>query len=723
MALFKAENLEVDTDGSGAALLKIDVPGRTYNVLTRQLLRDLDAALDRVAVHPNLAVLVIRGMKKTGFLAGADIQGFADIRSPDEAAALAAAGQDLFDKLELLPIPSLAVIHGPCLGGGLELALACDYRLVVDGPGTQLGFPEVELGLLPGWGGTQRLPRVVGLENALRMILQARRIKAPEALKLGLADSIARTEPELRSRLDGLIAVAAQQGKRMKRRLPLRTWRQRGLESTALGRAIIYRATKRVLERKAPDDMPAPWEAFEAVRVGIKQGMQAGLAAERAAGTRLATSPASRNLVNLFLQREKARKVPEAAPEPPRRIGVVGAGTMGAGIAQLAAVRGCEVVVQEMNAEALGKGVLRIEELFKKALVGGVLTAEDAAKKLGAIKGTVSWEGFADVELVVEAVVEDLDVKRPVFRELEQRTRPETVLATNTSSLPVSALQEGLQHPERVAGLHFFNPVHKMDLIEVVRAPASDERTMALLHRWALALGKTPVLVKDSPGFVVNRVLMPYVNEAVLLVAEGLGIEQVDGLMRRFGMPMGPLEMLDTVGLDVAAHIADGMQPAFGDRYAPNPTFRRMSTSGWLGQKTGAGFYRHKGRKRRVNSDALPLLRSDPPANVTLQRALPAKARQQQARERMVLLMVNEAATCLGEGLADNAQAIDLALVLGTGWAPHRGGPLRYADAYGLSKAGETLKGFAQRFGPHFEPCAELLRRAAANELFYPAGI
>ena len=729
MALFHAENLEVDTDGSGVALLKLDVPNRTYNVLTREVFRDLDAALDRIAGRPDLNVLVIRGMKKSGFIAGADIQKFAEVRNSDEAAALSAAGQELFNKLELLPIPSVAVIHGPCLGGGLELALACDYRLVVDGPTTQLGLPEVELGLLPGWGGTQRLPRVVGLEAALRMILQARRLKAPEALKTGLADAVARTEPELRARLDSLIGTARARGKRIKRGLPLRTWRQRLLESTGLGRAMIFSATRRQLKRQVWDDMPAPWEAFEAIRTGLKQGMPAGLAAERSAGTRLATSSACRNLVNLFLQREKARKPPAEssqgadAPRSPTRIGVVGAGTMGAGIAQLAAVRGCEVVVQEMNAEALGKGVLRIEELFRKAVERGVMTPEDAGKKLGAIKGTVAWEGFEDVELVVEAVVEDPDVKRPLFQELERRTRPEAILATNTSSLSVASLQEGFPDPGRVAGLHFFNPVHKMDLVEVVRAPASDERTMALLTRFTLALGKTPVAVKDSPGFVVNRVLMPYVNEAVLLVTEGLGVEQVDGLMRRFGMPMGPLEMLDTVGLDVATRIADGMQPAFGDRYAPNPTFRRMSQSGWLGQKTGSGFYRHGGRRRRVNKDALPLLRSDPPANLATLRSLPLAVRLQQARDRMVLLMVNEAAAGLGEGLAENPQAIDLAVVLGTGWAPHRGGPLHFADAYGLGKIVETLKGFAQRFGPHFEPCPELQHRAASNEPFYPGGI
>ncbi len=723
MALYQSDNLAVDTDGSGTALLKIDVPGRSVNVITRQLIADLDAALDRVAAQTSLRVLVIRGMKKSGFLAGADVQQFADIRTADEAVALSALGQQLFDKLELLPIPTLAVVHGPCLGGGLELALACDYRLVVDGPTTQLGFPEVELGLLPGWGGTQRLPRVVGLEPALQMILAARRVKAPEALRLGLADAVARTEPELRSKLDALIDRAKAEGKRRKSGLPLRTWRQRFLESTGLVRGMLLASARRRLGRRVPDEMPAPGEALEAVRVGLREGVPAGLAYERAAAGRLALSGACRNLVNLFLQREKARKLPAREGGEVRRVGVVGAGTMGAGIAQLAAIRGCEVVVQEVNADALGKGVLRIEELFRKAVGRGVMAPEEAARRLGAIKGTVAWEGFQEADLVVEAVVEDLAVKRATFRALEEHTRPETVLATNTSSLSVAAVQEGLRHPDRVGGLHFFNPVHKMDLVEVVsshKTPATAARATDLLTRFALALGKTPVRVKDSPGFVVNRVLMPYVNEAVLLVAEGLGVEQVDRAMRRFGVPMGPLEMLDSVGLDVAAHIADSMRPAFGSRCEPNAAFRRLSESGWLGQKAGAGFYTYRGRKRRVNKDALPLVRSEPPAHAPAVKALPGAVRLAQARDRMVLLMVNEAAACLGVGLAEDAQAIDLAVVLGTGWAPHRGGPLHHADAFGLAKAVEALRGFAKQFGPRYEPCEELQHRAAGDLPFYP---
>jgi 3-hydroxyacyl-CoA dehydrogenase/enoyl-CoA hydratase/3-hydroxybutyryl-CoA epimerase len=716
MPFFHSENVVVDIDGD-LALLKLDVAGRSVNVFTRQVMLDLNAALDRLAERSNLRIVVIRGMKKSGFVAGADIQQFAEIKNAQEAIAISAAGQQLFDKLELLPMATIAIIHGPCLGGGLEIALGCDYRLVVDTPSTQLGLPEVELGLLPGWGGTQRLPRVVGLERALKIILGGKRLNAVEAFQWGLADGLARSESELAAQRDVLLERARSRGKQRRHGLPLSTWRQWAFESTGLGRGAILRAARKMIDRRVWDDFPAPAEALEAIRTGLKQGMQAGLAFEREAASRLALSPACRNLVNVFLQRERARKPAGVHGEPISRIGVVGAGTMGAGIAQLAAIRGCEVVVQEMDAEALGRGILKITELFNKALERGVLTPIEYERRLGAIKGTTSWEGFQNVELVVEAVLEEPALKKKVFEQLEQQTRPETVLATNTSSLSVTDLQTGLRHPERVAGLHFFNPVHKMDLVEVVRAPATNDASMKLLTRFTLALGKTPIRVGDGPGFVVNRVLIPYLNEALLLVNEGMDIDEVDGLMRRFGMPMGPLQLLDQIGLDVAAHVADSMQPRLGEGRAPNQVFRRLSESGWLGQKSGSGFYRYRGKKARVNKDVLPLVRSDA-APSTMQH-LPAAVKRQQARERLVLLMVNESAACLGEGLAGSAQDIDLALILGTGWAPHRGGPLHYADTFGLTKAVETLAEFAQRVGLRYQPCEELRRRASRGEVFY----
>jgi len=465
---------------------------------------------------------------------------------------------------------------------------------------------------------------------------------------------------------------------------------------------------------------------LRAIRIGISQGMTAGQTAEREGAARLARSAAARNLINLFFQRERAVKLPEemlaGSSERIERVAVIGAGAMGAGIAQLAAIRGCQLTVQEINDGALAAGLQKISALFDKAVANRVLTEEAAQQKVAAIRRTTSWEGLAEADLVVEAVLEDPELKRTVFRELEQRTRLSAILATNTSSLSVGRIQEGLKHPERVAGLHFFNPVHKMPLVEVVRAPATSDHTVATLAQWAVALGKTPVIVKDSPGFVVNRILMPYLLEAVVLAAQGVRIEHIDKTMRRFGMPMGPFELLDQVGLDVAAHVGQAVQPVFGDRLGASSglqemaqTFERMRVKGWLGQKSGQGFYRYPGKAKKINPGVAALLPNDTGSDASrLLRSLPPAAQMRDARERMVLLMVNEAAACLAEGLAADADTIDLAMVMGTGWAPHRGGPLRYGSDRGHAEVVKKLEELAQRLGPRFEPCAAL--KGSINE-------
>jgi 3-hydroxyacyl-CoA dehydrogenase / enoyl-CoA hydratase / 3-hydroxybutyryl-CoA epimerase len=721
--LFQSETITVEKDRDGSAFLKIDAPGQTHNMLSRRMLADLDAAFDAVAAEARLPLLVIRSGKPSGFLAGADLHGFLEIADATEAEALSAQGQRLFDKLAALPIPTLAGVHGPCLGGGLELALACDYRLVLDNPKTQLGLPEVSLGLLPGWGGTQRLPRVVGLRRALEMILEGKRLGAREALRWGLADVAPTNESELRSQLAYLGIKAIQQGKRPLMGLPLRTWGQRLTESTALSRSLLFTATERVLRNRVPDDMPAPAKALQAVRVGLKDGMAAGLAYERAAAGRLAVSPACRNLISLWLRGEKARKLPDnlravAAPEI-RNVGVIGAGVMGAGIAQLAAIRGARVVVREINQAALDAGLKRIKELFDKAVQRRLLSEDEAKKRFAAVRGTTAWDGFNDVDIVVEAAAEDLDAKRAVFRELDAQTRPTTVLATNTSSLRVGSLEEGLTHPDRVGGMHFFNPVHKMPLVEVVRAGATNERPVTTPMQWAIALGKTPVVVRDSPGFVVNRILTPYLAEATTLVVEGMKITEIDHVMKRYGMPMGPLELLDQIGLDVAAHVARSMGPLLGERFGDNTAFEKMRANGWLGQKSGRGFYKHRGRARTPNRLAENLLRVETAGEgAAVSQGMPPEVRAVEARERLVLLMVNEAAMVLGEGLAETAEMIDLAMVLGTGWAPHRGGPLRYADERGLGNVVEGIESLAARHGRRFTPCSELKKRAEANQRF-----
>jgi 3-hydroxyacyl-CoA dehydrogenase/enoyl-CoA hydratase/3-hydroxybutyryl-CoA epimerase len=726
MEIFRAASLVIDKD-NGIANLWLDVPGKTYNVFNRQVLGDLKSAFDRVAPDSSIKLLLIRGRKKNGFVAGADLHEFQTINTSDQAMALSAAGQQLFDQLERLPFPTMAVIHGPCLGGGLEFALACDYRVVIDHPKTQIGLPEIELGLVPGWGGTQRLPRVVGLERALQIILQRKRLNAPEAKEWGLADWITSRQEDVNALITTVPRGADQLKKRPKRGMPLRNWRQRLIESTPMGRAIMFRGAERILRRKVPDDMPAPFEALEAVRTGLIQGMSAGLVREREAIGRLATTKACRNLMTLFFLIERARKLQEdvdkdSVPEI-RRVGVVGAGTMGAGIAQLAALKGFEVVVQEVNDSALAAGIRKIEVLFQKAAERRLISDEEAKQKMAAIGRTTTWQGFDNTDLVIEAVIEDLQLKKGVFKELETRTRPNTILASNTSSLVIAQLQQGLTHPERVAGLHFFNPVHKMPLLEVVRTKATQEKVAEILTEWAAAVGKTPVLVGDAPGFVVNRILMPYLNEAGMLVAEGMPVEKVDLTMRRFGMPMGPLELLDQVGLDVAAHIAKSVGPAFGDRLKPHPALEVMCQSCWLGQKSGLGFYRYQGKKKTVNTEALTKLRSDLSGrrqpDEPLKNDRLTTDQTHEARERMVCLMVNEAAACLAEGLAQSADVIDLAMVLGTGWAPHRGGPLRYADDRGVADVVMALETLVKQIGPRFEPCAELRRRASSTELFY----
>jgi 3-hydroxyacyl-CoA dehydrogenase/enoyl-CoA hydratase/3-hydroxybutyryl-CoA epimerase len=711
MMLFEAQNLRIELRPQGIALLRIDVPGRNMNVFTRQALADLEAGLDRLQDRSDAKVLVMRGDKVSGFVAGADLQEFAQIHHADEARGISAAGQRVFQKLAALDLPTIALIHGPCLGGGLECALACDYRLLLDHPKTQLGLPEVELGLLPAWGGTQRLPHVVGLERALQVIVGGRRLSVRDALRWGLADDAGTTEKELSAKLSLMTLRAVAERRQPSKRLPLRTWRQRWVESTALGRHLVFRGAARMIQRKVPDDMPAPWEALWAVKVGLSRGMSAGLAYEQEAAARLATTSACRNLIHLFLRREEARKpaVTGTAPDI-QRVAVVGAGTMGAGIAQVATLRGFDVVVREVSEPALAAGMQRIRALFDKAVENGLLSAEKARQRLASIRQTTAWDGIGEVDLVVEAVLEDLPLKRAVFQELERHTRPTTLLATNTSSLLVQQLQEGLTHPERVAGLHFFNPVHKMPLVEVVQGPASTQPTVGALAKWAATLGKIPVMVHDSPGFVVNRILMPYLAEAVLLAAEGISVATIDSIMRRFGMPMGPLELLDQVGIDVAAHIAHAMQPVFGSR--PDlahvaQTFDAMSKNGWLGQKTGLGFYRYHGKAKKLYTAALDLMPA-PEEAAQKMRALPKALQMSQARERMVLLMVNEAAACLSEGLAADSATIDLAMVLGTGWAPHRGGPLAHGEERGWQKVVETLEELTGRFGERFRPCPAL---------------
>jgi 3-hydroxyacyl-CoA dehydrogenase/enoyl-CoA hydratase/3-hydroxybutyryl-CoA epimerase len=735
-------HLRQEYDSRGVATVSFDVQDSPVNVFNEEVVRELQRVVERLERDPPKLV-VFRSTKPSGFIAGADIRQLRQLATEDEARAVVAAGQELFDRVERLPCPTVAVIHGPCLGGGLEFALACRHRVARDDSQTKLGFPEVQLGLIPGWGGTQRLPRRVGLRRALSMILEGATLSAGKAAKVGLVD-LAAPPDEFEP------AVARFTDDRLAGRSVLRPGR--GLLGTLLdgtrpGRAVVLStARKRIAKRGR--HYPALPAALRAVEAGLRGGGPAGFAAERNEFARLVFTPACRNLIELFFQRERARKPStwvsgDHKPAPVRKAAVVGAGTMGAGIAQLAALNGIPVVVKDINDEIVAGGMKKIESLTNEAATKGVLTRDAAAALLRSVTSTSRWEPLAGSGIVIEAVVEREDVKREVFRQLAEQLGPSAVLASNTSALSVTRLAEATPHPERVAGLHFFNPVHKMHLVEVVRARSTNDETIAALVEFVRKLGKVSVVVADSPGFLVNRILFPYLDEAVRLVIEGMDGQTIDGAAKLFGMPMGPLELLDQIGIDIAADVAKTFAVL---RANPGPTperFAEMVKDGALGKKAGRGFYEYpkgdRGKPTRWAQNLTPRPPSlegkggkvPPPSQTAEQaqlpnrreglgRGFPSDGELSPIQKRLIFPMINEATKCLEAGVVAEPWVVDFAMVLGTGFAPFRGGPLRTADSLGIASVVGELDKLRREHGDRFTPAPLLRATADEGRRFYP---
>ena len=704
-------HLRLERDARGVATISLDVKDVPINVFNDEVARELEQVLQRIERDKPRA-LVVRSAKPSGFLAGADVRQIRQLKSEDEVRSVLTAGQQLFDRIERLPFPTIAVIHGPCLGGGLELALACRHRVARDDGQTKLGLPEVQLGLIPGWGGTQRLPRVVGLRRALQMILESSSLSTAKAVKVGLVDLA--VPPE---QFEGAVERFIED------RLADRPVRRPGrgilgglLDGTRPGRAIIFRtARKRIRSREA--DYPALPAALRAVEAGYRGSPADGFAAERGEFARVVFSPTARNLIELFFHRERARKpatwvAADITPAPVRKAVVVGAGTMGAGIAQLVALNGIPVVMKDINDEIVAGGMKKIESLSGDAVAKGALARDAADAALRSITPTAEWGPLAGADIVVEAVIEREDVKRDVFRRLAEQLGPEAVLASNTSALSIARLAETTPNPGRVAGLHFFNPVHKMHLVEVIRAPGTNDATIATLVELVRRLGKVPVVVADSPGFLVNRILFPYLDEAVRLTIE-TGRPVADSAAVSFGMPMGPLELLDQIGIDIAADVARTFAALARD-VGPTPErFAAMVKDGALGKKAGRGFYEYRDGSITPSRWGHDPDRPDPPRTDLPRGELTA------IQKRLIYPMINEAAKCLEAGVVSEAWVVDLAMVLGTGFAPFRGGPLRTADSLGLSRVVGELEVLRRDHGERFEPAALLRVRAKEGREFY----
>lgn len=705
---------------TGIGRITFDDPNRPLNVLDEATMADLVAALGEAresVAAGRLRVLIIDSGKEGSFIAGADIDAIRAIEGPDDGEAKARAGQAIYLDVEAFPVPTVAAIGGVCLGGGLELALACRFRVCSDHEKTKLGVPEVQLGVLPGWGGTTRLPRLIGLQAALDLLLKGAPISASKARRVGLVSRIF-PHDEFRERVDSFALETLEMPKGASR--PKRSLAKRLLEDTAPGRLAILATARRTVVAKTGGRYPAPLKIIDVLRRSLGKGVRDALAMEARAFGELAATPTHANLLHLFDLREKARKTARAVPggraRPIERLGVVGAGVMGGGIAQLAAFREIEVRLKDIRDEAIVGGLRHAEELFDQAVERRKLSRTEGRRRMGLIRGGLDWHGFQTAGLVVEAVVERLDIKRAVLQEVETVAPEECILATNTSSLSVDAMATGLARPEKLCGLHFFNPVHKMPLVEVVRGSSTDDDTIATVHAFAVALGKIPVICNDGPGFLVNRILGPYLNEAGHLLADGVSIEAIDRVATDFGMPMGPLRLMDEVGLDIARHAGATLHAAFGDRMAPAAPLVALADTERLGRKNGLGFYRYERDKDPVVD---PSVLAEIWASI---EAGPVEGPTDGAiRERLVLAMINEAARILADGIVSRAADVDLGMIMGTGFPPFRGGLLRFADAHHPRKLVDMLERLEGEVGRRFAPAPLLRRLAEEDRGFYAA--
>jgi 3-hydroxyacyl-CoA dehydrogenase/enoyl-CoA hydratase/3-hydroxybutyryl-CoA epimerase len=713
----KLKNFTVTTDSRGVCEISLDVPNRPMNVLDESVMIELETIVGLLEESDDVKVAVFCSGKESGYLAGADVSTIAEIDSKHHAARLIENGQLLFQRIEWLPMPKIVVVHGPCLGGGLEMALACDYIIARDNSSTKIGLPEIKLGVIPGWGGTQRLPKRVGLQNALSMILQGKHLDAKDALKIGLIDcAIApdQWETGVASFINDVVISKPIASPHSRRK-----WTTRLLDETKLGRCLVFRAARKKIVSKSKS-FPALESAITAIQSGYRRGFD-GFFVERNEFTKLLPTPTCRNLLQLFFARERARNpktwtrddVRAAHDLPIQRVGVIGAGAMGAGIGQLAALRGFDVIMKEVDEETAAAGRARIDRLISS--LSKRKSWSDARRDELAAKIQVSCDESAvkDADLIVEAIVERMDVKQSVFASLDTLVDDETILATNTSSLSVDTMATAVSRPSHFGGLHFFNPVHRMELVEVVQGKETSAATVARLVAFVRALGKTPIVTADSPGFLVNRVLFPYLGEAVLMVREGYDVAKIDKELRRFGMPMGPLELLDQVGLDVALHVAgslsevlDGVQPVV-------EMLQEMVDDGKLGKKAEAGFYRYgKGHRGEVIEMAINRQPKTGPEVFRGDAMTPIQ-------RRLVYPMLIEAIKCHEEQVVSEPWAIDLAMVLGTGFAPHLGGPLHVVDTIGTETLLTNVQFLQEQCGSRFAPPAKLKEMAKENRTFF----
>jgi 3-hydroxyacyl-CoA dehydrogenase/enoyl-CoA hydratase/3-hydroxybutyryl-CoA epimerase len=670
----------------GICVLTFDRPESGANIFDAATMQDLSEHLDAIEKDSSIKGVLVTSAKKSIFIAGADLKTLLRQAQTGELRAFIAKGQQVFNRLAALKVPTVAAIHGACAGGGYEITLACDYRIASNDPATKIGLPETTLGLVPAWGGSTRLPRLIGADKAAEVILKGKLYGAEEALKLGLVAEVVSKEQMLDAARKKL-----QAGKRK-------------VEGGAP-------ATPASLELSPPKikGNAAPGRAYEIIKRSGDSSIEESLAMEVDAISELGATDATQNLIRNFFLADKYRKgSSKTAPDKILHAAVIGAGIMGSGIAQWLSSRGVSVILRDVDSAAIDRGLANIEKTYADAVKRGLMNEAKAKEGRARIVASTQPGMMRDVQIVIEAASEKLEIKKKIFADLAASTSETAILATNTSALPIDELATSTGSPARVVGLHFFNPVSRMKLIEVVVGQQTSDEIRERALAFARQIGKLPVLVRDSPGFLVNRVLFPYLLDAAEMFQSGVSAEEIDRPLLEWGMPMGPLRLIDEIGVDITVDIADTLEKAYGARDRAPEILRKMYEAKMLGRKSGSGFYKYEGKQQMPN-EALQEWRQESGENFAAENIT----------NRLTFLMVNEAARCLEEKVIATPEDADYGMVLGTGFPVFRGGPLRYAESFGLKELVAEMDGIHSRAGEKFAPCDLLRKHSQDGTTFY----
>ena len=710
------------TRDAGVAVLSLDVPGAPVNTLSLALAEELRVLFDEIERDNSIVGAVLISGKSDNFIAGADIEQFLEFKTAEDAEQASYTGQKMLSRLERLRVPVVAAINGACLGGGLETTLACAWRVATEHPKTVLGLPEVQLGLIPGTGGTQRLPKLIGLPNALDMILRGRNVRPKKALQMGLVDDV--VHPAI------LRDIAVQRAKEIaagtRQRSQGRT--ERGaegllLERNRFGRTLVLKKARQSVMQQTHGLYPAPLAAIDVIRLGYEEGEDAGYKEESRRFGELAMTEVSRQLIFLFfatnsLKKDPGVSAPVPAPRPVEKLGVLGAGFMGAGITSVAVQQGTLVRLKDTDTARVGKGLAAVRDVVKERYTKRQITRPQLDDMMALTGGTTEYTGFGNVDLVIEAVFEDIDLKHRVLREVEPQMPEDAIYASNTSTIPIGRIAEAAMRPEQVLGMHFFSPVHKMPLLEIIVTPRTTKDATVTAVAYGKQLGKTVIVVNDGPGFYTTRTLSAYMNEAGRLLDEGAAIDAIDKALVDFGFPVGPITLLDEVGIDVGGKVGLVLADALGVRMTPSEAMRRVVTAGRLGRKGRSGFYRYdeRGKKGDVDDSIYQIIGATARAKAGKHVEIGAE----EMVRRCVLAMVNEAARCLQEGILRSVRDGDVGAVFGIGFPPFRGGPFRYVDTIGAASIVRQLQELNTRHPPRFEAAELLVEMAQSGKTFYP---